>query len=52
MDKRAIIALLIFIAVLSVLRAVFFKSSRYTYDRDRGNAYTEYLKSHNIEQKK
>ena len=52
MSKKATIILLVVIAVLSILRAVFFPSNRYGIDRDDSNAYTEYLKKNNIEQKK
>ena len=45
MSKKATIILLVVIAVLSILRAVFFPSNRYGID-------TEYLKKNNIEQKK
>ena len=52
MSKKATIILLVVIAVLSILRAVFFTSNRYGIDRDDSNVYTEYLKKNNIEQKK
>ncbi|MBQ6463686.1 MAG: hypothetical protein IJJ59_10220 [Pseudobutyrivibrio sp.] len=52
MSKKATIILLVVIAVLSILRAVFFPSNRYGIDRDDSNAYTEYLKKNNIEQKR
>ena len=52
MSKKATILLLVTIAVLSILRVVFFPSHRYEIDRDDNNAYTEYLKKNNIEQKR
>lgn len=52
MGKKATIILLVVIAVLSILKVVFFPSHRYGIDRDDNNAYTEYLKKNNIEHKK
>ncbi|WP_167511319.1 hypothetical protein [Pseudobutyrivibrio xylanivorans] len=51
MNKKTVIALIVFIVVLSILRAIVLPSPRFTPNRDKENAYTEYLKKNNIEQK-
>ena len=50
-NKTGIILIIVVVVVLSILRAVFFPSPRYTVNRDKENAYTEYLKKNNIDQK-
>ena len=51
MDKKTLIEIIVMLLIAFILIWMKPFSPRYTYDRSKGNAYTEYLDKFNIEQK-